>query len=385
MIKSKRRNQIRWMENVPGRRLTFLDNLRLVVVLLVIVLHTGIAYMVGAPEWWYVVDPQQSLFFTAVVLVLDVPLMLIMFFIAGFFACPSLTERSVTVFVKGKILRLGLPWAAGIFIFAPLVTYLIYYSRNVPVSFGRFYTVDFWGPLYQQSVYWFLGVLLVLFLGLVLVYHSDREKQNWERKVNRPGWGLFVGFWLIGSAWFYLIVQSYPLDVWSNGARILVFQPERALLYVSYFALGVYTDRRGWLRNDGYAPAQSWILPMVLSGVAYLALRLYVVPGSGVTGWIGVLTALLFNGFCLSALMAGLAFFRKHADSDRRPWGSLSANSYGIYYLHPLVLYPLTYVFLSLPVSIFTKAGLLVITTILLAWAGSAWILKKAPVTRLIF
>jgi len=90
-----------------------------------------------------------------VVLVLDVPLMLIMFFIAGFFACPSLTERSVTVFVKGKILRLGLPWAAGIFIFAPLVTYLIYYSRNVPVSFGRFYTVDFWGPLYQQSVYWF--------------------------------------------------------------------------------------------------------------------------------------------------------------------------------------------------------------------------------------
>jgi len=228
-------------------------------------------------------------------------------------------------------------------------------------------------------------VLLVLFLGLVLVYHSDREKQNWERKVNRPGWGLFVGFWLIGSAWFYLIVQSYPLDMWSNGARILVFQPERALLYVSYFALGVYTDRRGWLRNDGYAPAQSWILPMVLSGVAYLALRLYVVPGSGVTGWIGVLTALLFNGFCLSALMAGLAFFRKHADSDRRPWGSLSANSYGIYYLHPLVLYPLTYVFLSLPVSIFTKAGLLVITTILLAWAGSAWILKKAPVTRLIF
>jgi peptidoglycan/LPS O-acetylase OafA/YrhL len=373
------------MENVPGRRLTFLDNLRLVVVLLVIVLHTGIAYMVGAPEWWYVVDPQQSLFFTAVVLVLDVPLMLIMFFIAGFFACPSLTERSVTVFVKGKILRLGLPWAAGIFIFAPLVTYLIYYSRNVPVSFGRFYTVDFWGPLYQQSVYWFLGVLLVLFLGLALVYHSDREKQNWERKVNRPGWGLFVGFWLIGSAWFYLIVQSYPLDMWSNGARILVFQPERALLYVLYFALGVYADRRGWLRNGGYAPARSWILPMVLSGVAYLALRLYVVPGSGVTGWIGVLTGLLFNGFCLSALMAGLAFFRKHADSDRRPWGSLSANSYGIYYLHPLVLYPLTYVFLSLPVSIFTKAGLLVITTILLAWAGSAWILKKAPVTRLIF
>lgn len=370
---------------MPAQRLNFLDNLRAIVVLLVIALHTAIAYMAGPPQWWYVIDPQNSLFFTGFVLVADVPLMLIMFFLAGFFAYPSLARRGAAAFIRDKLLRLGAPWIAGIFVFAPLVTYLIYVSRDIPVPFTQFYTVDFWGPLYQQSVYWFLGVLLAHFLAMALVYHLTPEYQNRERQPGQPAWLLFAVFWLVGSAWFFAMNQIYPPDTWTSAGKILLYQPERVLLYGMYFSLGVYADRRNWLRPSGYAPGKGWILAALLSGAAYLAQRMIILPGYGETLWAKWLTAGLFNAYCLSALMAGIAFFRLYLNRDRFPWGSLAASSYGIYYLHPLILYPLTYLFLNLPVTIFVKAGLLFTITASLSWLGSARVLKKAPITRAIF
>jgi hypothetical protein len=90
-------------------RLTFLDNLRAFVVVLVVVLHGSMCYMAFAPEWWYVVDPQTSLFFTIVVLLIDVPIMLILFFISGFFALPSLVKRGRDKFLRDKFIVSAYP------------------------------------------------------------------------------------------------------------------------------------------------------------------------------------------------------------------------------------------------------------------------------------
>ena len=79
-----------------SNRMVFLDNLRAFVVVLVIVLHGSMSYMAYAPSWWYVLDPQNSLLFTMLVLVVDVPIMPIMFFIAGYFALPSLQKRGAS-------------------------------------------------------------------------------------------------------------------------------------------------------------------------------------------------------------------------------------------------------------------------------------------------
>ena len=74
-------------------RLVFLDNLRAAVILLVIMLHASITYMLYGPAWWYVVDPDQALGFTALVLLIDVPLMPTLFLAAGYFALPSLRRH----------------------------------------------------------------------------------------------------------------------------------------------------------------------------------------------------------------------------------------------------------------------------------------------------
>ena len=120
--------------NQPSR-FYFLDNLRALVIVLVVVLHGSMTYMAYAPPWWYVLDSQNSLFFTILVLLVDVPIMLIMFFISGYFALPSLAKRGSTKFVKDKFIRVGAPWLAGALLLAPPTSYMIYYSRAVPMSF----------------------------------------------------------------------------------------------------------------------------------------------------------------------------------------------------------------------------------------------------------
>jgi peptidoglycan/LPS O-acetylase OafA/YrhL len=80
-----------------------------------------------------------------------------------------------------------------------------------------------------------------------------------------------------------------------------------------------------------------------MSGLGYLALRWTNADTPATQLLLTISTIALLNIFCLFALMAGAAVFQQKVNRPTRFWQSLSANSYGIYYIHPLILYPLTY------------------------------------------
>lgn len=83
-------------------RLHFLDHLRAVAILLVIGLHAGITYMVAPPPWWYVLAAENSLAFMVLLLLMDVPIMPALFFVAGFFTYPSLEKHGPARFLHQK-------------------------------------------------------------------------------------------------------------------------------------------------------------------------------------------------------------------------------------------------------------------------------------------
>jgi hypothetical protein len=369
---------------MPSTRHHALDHLRVLVIFLVVVLHGSISYMAYAPQWWYVLDPGRSLFFTGLVMVVDVPIMLIMFFLAGFFTRGSLARRGPAAFLKDKMVRIGIPWLFGSLVLAPPTAYMIYYSRHFPMSLWTFWATDFWGKAFQQSVYWYLGVLLLLFLLTALAYGANRSSAVWRERTAAPGRGLFPAFVLAMTAASLLVNLTHPLDQWSN-IRVLVFQPVRVPLYIGYFALGIHASRRGWFTASGYVPAVRHWLPLCLvSGAIYLGWRLQ--PPSPLPDLAAkAITNLLFNLFCFSSLLAGIALFKARAGNDNRFWHSQARNSYGVYYLHPLLLYPLALVFVPLPISIFAKAAAIILLTYLGSWAMSAALLTRAPGLRRMF
>ncbi len=369
---------------MPSNRLYFLDNLRAFVVLLVVVLHGSMTYMAYAPTWWYVLDPKNSEIFTWVVLLVDVPIMPILFFIAGYFALPSLQKKGSRQFVKDKLLRVGAPWLFGVLFLAPLITYMIYFSRGVPMSFLDFWRTDFWGKMYQQSVYWFLGILLLLFLALAWVYEWG-DRLRGPQRVVRPTGKVFAAFIGLIAAAFLIISLSFGPDAWWHN-YLLVYQPVRVPLYIGYFVLGIYAYQRGWFTAGGYQPEIGpWGWACVLTGLAYLAYRWGVATTPDMPLPVKVGTALLFNTFCFTALIAGLALFQRKVNRAGPIWRSLAANSYGIYYFHPLILFPLAYLAVPLDWSVFFKAGAIITLTILLAWGLSALVLKRVPLLRDMF
>jgi glucan biosynthesis protein C len=363
-------------------RLYFLDNLRAFVIVMVIVLHASITYMVAAPEWWYVLDPDRSLFFTGVVLLVDVPLMPVLFFVAGFFALPSLARRGEGGFVREKVVRLAIPWAFGAVFLAPLATYMTYVSRGIQMSYLEFWTTDFWGPLYQQSVYWFLGVLFVLFLGLAWVRAASPRLRASEPRVERPRVRVFAAFVVLTAGGSVLLAPAYGVDDWQNVWPLIV-QPARIAFYVGFFVLGIYAERRVWFSAAGFRPDLGpWGWGCVLTGIAYLTVRM---SGPLDTVAARAVAAALFAVFCLAAVIAGIAVFQRWVNGSGPAWRTLAANSFGIYYVHPLILYPLAYLLLDLAVPSIVKATILVLVTLVGSLAVSALVLKRLPGVRRAF
>ena len=366
-------------------RLHYLDNLRAFVIVLVIVLHAAITYMADPPSWWYVIDTDRSVVFTWLVLLVDVPIMQVMFFVAGYFAVRSLQRRGPRGFVREKVVRIALPWVLGVVLLAPLATYMNYVSRGVPTGYLKFWTSDFWGPMFQQSVYWFLWVLFVSFLVLVYAYvfPARAPLQAAAPPVEHPRARLFLWFIVLTAGGAVLFSPNLSLDDWRSLSYLLVVQPSRIAFYAGYFMLGVYAERHGWFTETGFQPRLApWGAGCVLAGLVYLVYRM---AGPDVTLAAQAIESLLFSTFCLTALIAGVALFQRWIDGAGPAWRTLSGNSFGVYYVHPLILYPLAYLFVGVSIPAVAKFAFLVVATLVGSLAVSALVLKRAPGLRRMF
>jgi fucose 4-O-acetylase-like acetyltransferase len=148
---------------VSKKRLYFLDNLKAFTIILVMTFHVAMGYTTWDLPWW-VNDSQKNMFFDLFGFQVDVYIMPIMFLIAGYFAGPALFNRSITKFWKIKLRRIVLPWVLSVLFIAPFITYAIPFSRmDNPPNYFSFVTTKFFGPNFQQSHFWFLGVLTLFF------------------------------------------------------------------------------------------------------------------------------------------------------------------------------------------------------------------------------
>jgi len=368
-------------------RLCFLDNLRAFVIICVVVLHGAIAYMDYAPEWWYVVDRQHSLFFTGLVSLIDVPVMMLLFFISGYFLPSSLMRHDQKTFLKGKLTRIAVPWMVGILLLTPPAVYFTYFSRHIPMGLFRFWTHDFWCRHYQQSVYWYLGILLFFFIVSSLAFRFSARLRSVPCRTVVPSWKMLGIFWAIMTFGMFVMGRFGSPDTWFTGWYILVFQPVRLPLYIGYFILGIFACLNGWFSAAGYKPSLApWLGLWFLSGLLYLGNRFgvnFLVEHSAMVA--NAQNCVLFNAFCFSSLMTATSFFQRYANGNGRIQRSLADSSYGIYFIHPLILYPLTYLFLGISWPLYVKATVVIGSGLFSSWAVSALVLRKMPILRRAF
>ena len=168
-------------------RLFYLDNLRAFVIVMVIVLHASITYMAASPRSggtsWTRTGARSSRGSCSWSTCRTCPP-------SSSWPATSRSPRSSGAGWTGSSARRScasaIPWIFAVIFLAPLVTYMIYVSRDNPMGYLEFWTTDFWGPMFQQAVYWFLGVLMALFLLLAWVYAASTRLQASVPRVEQP-------------------------------------------------------------------------------------------------------------------------------------------------------------------------------------------------------
>lgn len=120
-------------------RLDWLDTLRIALTILVVAHHSAQAY--GPADWWYVEDGPRAGILATLSALDGAFFMSLFFFVSAYFVPASYSRRGGRSFVRGRLLRLGVPVLAGALTLVPglMYAYYVHYRGYPEISFPRYF------------------------------------------------------------------------------------------------------------------------------------------------------------------------------------------------------------------------------------------------------
>ena len=337
-------------------RLSYLDNIRVLLISLIVLLHLAITY--GAPGSWYVGEvPFDSLgqmsriIYTCYNATVQGFALGLFFLISGYFTAASLSRKGTLRVIKDRMIRLGIPLLVYTIIINPVLIYMLNSCREgfFPFLLHHFAHLDFSvGPM------WFVAALL-LFTLVYLLWKSLKGVTAFERSAASPMpsiFGLFV-LALITGLIAFAVRLVYPAG-WSMP--LLNFQIGYFTQYIVMFALGTMAWNVKWFDCvSDYRPAV-W-----LGGAFFIILIQpfpYILISGGDLGviiggmnWQALSYAVWESFVCLCMVIGLLAFFKRRLNGKGGWFRVLPPNVYVVYIIHPPVMIALTSAFKGLTLS----------------------------------
>jgi glucan biosynthesis protein C len=338
-------------------RLFYLDNLRALAMVAGLFFHAALAYSPMAHQIWPSADPLQHAWFDVFAWASHLFRMPLFFLIAGFFAAFMLHKKGEVVFIKNRMLKIGLPFL----LFLPLLTMLM----AVVVQFGIAY-VQQQPPflLYFQNLItqadpvempfstmhlWFLYHLLFLYVltwsARILV---GATLANWL--LTRPPHYLLIMLIFACIPALFAVSVPFPAPEWIFPALWALW------FYGVFFAVGYGFFRRPALLLD-FDPMrqQLWLAGVVSYGIYYYLLPNTLLPETQPQGLMKLLMTLLEAISAVTWTIASLLYARRWLDIKNKVLSYLSDVSYWVYLIHLPLLFFVQYLIIDLPLSIFVK------------------------------
>lgn len=363
-----------------------LDRARTFLTLVVLLHHAVIPY-----TYFGHTDPASWAGFDVVVLATDSFFMAMFFFLSGLFTWPGIARKAPSVFLRDRLLRLGLPFAIAAFTVIPLAYYAIALRHDPGLSFTAFWwktiTVGPWpsGPI------WFVWVLLAFDLTASLLYRVSARLVDPGNRVSLRGFDQPAVFWLLLVV--VTAIAYVPALLYFGGSKWFELGPfsvqaSRILLYFAYFFIGVSVGAanfdRGILSAGGQLPKQRWLwviatlIPYCLMwGMIYIKREILGNPDPQ-PHWYQAIYGTFFVLFSGSILLAILAFFLHQKSPGPNLLDRMQADAYGIFLVHyPIALW-IQYALFDYSLPAIVKATIGFVLTVILSWGLTA-ALRKIP------
>ena len=332
------------------KRLSYLDNLKVCLTVLVIMHHAGQAYGNGGgwaytpsnpaefmPWIWHFFSTNAAFF------------MGLYFFISGYFVPRSFDKQGTKQFIQKKLLRLGVP--------------LLIIGGIISILTGKI----------EIGHMWFVESLLVFCLIYALI-------RQWVKPIDQKCsskptiTGLLIVALLMGVG-SYFIRQVSPQDhwIWPFGIIPLPMEPAHYLQYVMMFVLGILAYRFQWLKKMGNGVG----LTALLIGAA-LAAGNYLRDGGSwnafVWEWFGIYESLM----CVFISFGLIWLFRECVSATSRFWQWCAAQSYGAYVFHLILMLVLQNAVDGVWMGAFGKFLFIGVVTTILSFLLT-WIVRMIP------
>ena len=377
-------------------RLYFIDNLRILLITLVAMLHLAITYG-AAGSWYYRNVPEGTMsvpltWYNATVQAFSMGLF---FLISGYFTPCSYDSKGPRQFFKDRLLRLGIPILCYDFIIGPLMAYPLIqvgaleqgstlqfngsYSEFLSIYYSRFHVGT--GPL------WFVEALLI-FAGFYILWRvlAKTPASSVQDGGKVPG-NLTLALFALALGIVTFIVRIWLPIGWSF--ELLNFQFPFFPQYICMFIVGIIAYRHNWLARIPDALGKLW-LGIAIIFIVILFPVLFVLGGAAsgnITPFMGGLHWQCFGyaaweQFTGVAMIIALLFlFRKWLNRQARVSKAMSASAYTAYIIHAPVVVLVTIAMRNISLYPLLKFALAVIIAVPLCFALANFI-RQLPLAK---
>jgi glucan biosynthesis protein C len=340
----------------PKSRLLYVDNLRIVLISMVVLLHLAITY--GAEGDWFYNEPVPENIASAIALTLYTTIaqaFTLAFFmmIASYFNPPAYDRKGPGAFVKDKLKRLGIPLLFFWAVLNPLLVIMIRAFEGEPPIPPGVPFLTFWANATNVGPMWFVELLLILSL-LYAVWRLATARSSTASPpppaasdAKTPGNGAMALFALVVGLVTFVVRLAWPVDRWLEP---LHFQLAQHPQYIAYFLVGIFAYRRNWFAGVRVAQAKLWVwvvVGLILSYpvivVAGGALESGVEPFLGGMTWQSALYCVWEQFLCIAIIVSLLVWFRERFNRQGKLAAAMGADTYAVYVFHPAVIIPLAY------------------------------------------
>lgn len=372
-------------------RLFFIDNLRILLITLVFMLHLSITYG-GAGSWYYKDGQPDDISFVLLTWhngTVQAFSMGFLFMLSGYFTAASYDRKGPWRFLKDRLLRLGIPMLCYDFFIQPLLLYLLIkvdvikfespFYKLLARYYSKFHIGT--GPL------WFVETLLIFaafyVLWRLLVKHTAEPGQS-DTKI--PSSMIITIFALVLGIVSFTVRIWLPIG-WSFEPLNLQFPffPQ----YICLFTIGIVAYRRNWLMRIDGAAGKFWrsigiIFIMVLFPVMFVAGGAFEGDVSSFAGGLHwqCLAYSVWEQFIGVAMIIGLSvLFRRRLNRQGRLAKIMSTSSYTAYIIHAPALVLLALAIRSITLYPLLKFALAVLIAVPLCFALGNFI-RQLPLAR---
>jgi glucan biosynthesis protein C len=369
-------------------RLFFVDRLRAVLVILVVLHHVAVIYGAGAP-FYYVeppfTDPLAFLVLLVFILFNQSWFMGALFLLAGYFTPGSFDRKGPGSFLKARLRRLGIPLFIFIFVLSPISSIGYFLMPASLTGITESPTWQMYPAFLGLGPLWFVAMLLIFTSGYAV--WQRLTKSRFSSSMSEPSVPsyLHIGIFTLALALVSFLVRVIvPIGKSVLDFPTLSYLPQ----YLSFFVLGTVAYRHNWFRT---LPSSMGLVGLVTAAVAGVLLfplafsgRLFslevteAAPFVGNGHWQSAVYALWDSIFAVGMCLGLIPLFRRFFNGQGRFGTFLSQHSYAVYIIHiPIVVF-LAYALRGIELVPLLKYGMVSLIAVPTCFAA-AYVLRRIP------